>query len=384
MNRKLWHCVLAGFLLAVVTGAYTNFAWAATYAPVKARDTRMLNIVRRYDIPVIPGQKNVAAIPAMLSFWGATNQQIILKSRFTYSVKPDRIRITVDNLGMKRRNYELTWNSPAVSKIVVTQKLLVKLHYDAVLYTSACLPYAPKVLAAYSANLRKTKTINPDNPALVPICKKILARTKWSQEAVQLACDWINNHVTFQSGDAGSSDQTLLTRRGNCEAMSNLACAMLRKIGIPAAKVEVKFIGSDGGHAFIEAYFPDAGWVFYDPTNYLRGFESLDCLAATGWAYRVVNASGFHWHTGYFCQEKDVTRYGDRMRLVRYPMRRGPKATVIGAHVWDDPTPANVKVRRESINAMIMDLSIPPGVRKYAPGKPMPKKSVSDIPPANR
>ena len=154
MNRGLWHCVLAGFLLAMVTGGHANFAWAATYAPVKARDTRMLNIVRRYDIPVIPGQKNVAAIPAMLSFWGATNQQIILKSSFTYSVKPDRIRITADNLGMKRRNYELTWNSPAVSKIVVTQNLLVKLHYDAVLYTSACLPYAPKVLGACPSNGR--------------------------------------------------------------------------------------------------------------------------------------------------------------------------------------------------------------------------------------
>jgi len=63
-------------------------------------------------------------------------------------------------------------------------------------------------------------------------------------------------------------------------------------------------------------------------------------------------------------------------------MRRGPKATVIGAHVWDDPTPADVQVRRHSINAMIMDLSIPPGVRNYTPGTPMPKESRSDIPPA--
>lgn len=94
MNRKLWNCVLAGFLLAVVTGAYTNFAWAATYAPVKARDTRMLNIVRRYDIPVIPGEKNVAAIPAMLSFWGPpinrsfSNPDLPTASSRTASVSP--------------------------------------------------------------------------------------------------------------------------------------------------------------------------------------------------------------------------------------------------------------------------------------------------------
>ncbi len=378
MDRGLRHCLLTGFLLAVVIGTHVNIALAATYAPVKARDTRMLNIVRRYNITVQPGQKNVAFIPAMLSFRGATNQQIILKSSFTYSVKPDRIRITADDLGMKRRNDELTWSAPRVNKIVVTQHLLVKLHYDAVLFTAASLPYTPHVLKACHAELRKTKKINPDNPALDPICRKILARTRWSQEDVQLACDWINNHVSFQSGDAGSSDQTLRTRRGNCEAMSNLACAMLRKMGIPAAKVQAQIIGSDEGHAFIEAYFPDAGWVFYDPTEYTRGFETLDCLAAVGWAYRVVNASGVHWHTGYFCREKDVTPYDDRMRLVRYPMRRGPKATVIGAHVWDDPTPADVQVRRHSINAMIMDLSIPPGVRNYAP-----EKSASDATAAN-
>lgn len=380
MNRGLWKLLLPAGLLSLIIVCCVTSSRAGTYAPVKAHDTRMLNIVRRYAIAVIPGTKNTASIPAMLSFWGATNQQIIMKSSFTYSVKPNRIRITADNLGMKRRNYELTWNAPRVNKIIVTQKLLVKLHDDAVLFTSVWLPYAPGVLAACSADLRKTKTINPDNPKLVRICGKILARTKWSEEDVQLACDWIDNHVTFQSGDAGSSDQTLQTRRGNCEAMSNLACAMLRKMGIPADKVEAKIIGSRGGHAFIEAYFPDAGWVFYDPSDYQRGFESLDCLVATGWAYRVVNASGMHWYTGYFCREKDVRPYDDRVRLVRYPMRRGPKDTAIGAHVWNDPTPRNVKVRRESINAMIMDLSIPPGVTTYACETQNSKLSATTLP----
>ncbi len=385
INFRLRRWVRGGPVLAVwvvFVGATANSVRAATYAPVKAHDTRMLNIVRRYSIPVIAGQKNVAALPAMFSFWGATNQQIILKSSFSYSVAPDRIRITADDLGMKRRNYELTWNAPRTSKIVVTQKLLVKLHYDAVLYTSAWLPYAPKVLASYRVQLRKTKTINPDNPSLGPICKKILARTKWAQEVVQLTCDWINNHVTFQSGDSASSDQTLQTRRGNCEGMSRLACALLRRMGIPASKVDVKFIGADSGHAFIEAYFPDAGWVFYDPTNHLHGFESLDYLAATGWSYHVANSSGFHWYTGYFCKEKDVSPYDDRLQLMRYPMRRGPKATVAGAHVWNDPTPRNVKVRRQSISAMIMDMSVPPGVRKYSSGAEQPEKSVSTIPSA--
>ncbi len=65
------------------------------------------------------------------------------------------------------------------------------------------------------------------------------------------------------------------SRRGSCIAYSSAAALLLREIGIPA-RVVIGFVGeklSDGqivfrssGHAWVELYIPDAGWIPYDPT----------------------------------------------------------------------------------------------------------------------
>jgi len=76
-------------ILAAVLGLNAGAAWGTTYGADKIRNRRRLSIVREYRVPIVKGQKNVVAIPVMLSFWGATNQQVIARSDFTYSVKPD-------------------------------------------------------------------------------------------------------------------------------------------------------------------------------------------------------------------------------------------------------------------------------------------------------
>lgn len=339
---------------------------AATHAVSKAKDTRRVEITRRYEIPVTKGAENVAGIPALMSFWGATNQQVILKSDFTYGVKPDKIEITADNRGMFRRNYELTWTSPQVDKISVTQKLLVQLTSTHTLLTAAKLPYPNYVATFFSSLLGKDKRINPENLKLDPICKGILSKAVFAEQAVELACDWVNENVPFQSGASGDSDTILASRRGNCVGLSNLACAILRRMGVPAEPVQGIFIGSGGGHEYIEAYFPDAGWVFYDLSNSNRGFKCLDCLMTVGFAFRTFDGKNFNWHSGRFCKAKDVARYAGDPRVSRTKLRPGPKGkTVVGARFIPRKPPPTLKVRHLPLSRLIMDTSIPPGVRKY-------------------
>ncbi len=56
--------------------------------------------------------------------------------------------------------------------------------------------------------------------------------------------------------------------------------AVLRNIGLPARYVsgyietipppgKVKLVGADASHAWVSVYFPDLGWVEFDPTNNL-------------------------------------------------------------------------------------------------------------------
>ena len=257
----------------------TDRSSANTQGFANERCVRKLAVVREYKIPVKAGEKNIAGLPAMMSFWGATNQQIILQSDFLYSEKPDEINVTADDLGMPRKNYELTWNAPKESTISVKQTLTVEASCNNTLYTTATLPYAGEISQRFETALAQTPAINTENEQVDEISKAILKKTKSAEEAVELACDWINDNIEFKSKADARSDDLLKSKKGNCTAMSKLACAIIRKMGIPAELVDGKFIGSDGGHSYIEVYFPDAGWVFYDLSNLERGFKSPARLA---------------------------------------------------------------------------------------------------------
>lgn len=346
---------------------------AATYSPAKPKDVRKLNVTRVFRVPVVRGQENVARLPAMMSFWGSTNQQVILESELTYSVKPDKIEVMADNPGIPFRNYQLTWTAPTVSAVTVTQKLVVELTCTHRLYTAAKLPYPKTVRDRFAASLAADKMINPNNPKIGVLCKEIARKARYAEHAVELACDWVNDNVKFQRASPPESDRALTSGRGNCTGMANLVCAILRHMGIPAELVTSKFIGSDGGHAFMEAYFPDAGWVFYDPCNATRAYKSLDCLVTTGFGFRTASRRGGKAHEGFFCVETDVSAYKKDPRLNRSPLRGGPKKrSVAGARVILQKPPATVRVRHLPISGLLMDLSIPPGVREYAAKAPAP------------
>jgi hypothetical protein len=348
----------------LMIGFVTGIADCATFAPAKTADVRKVTIVRTYSIPAVGGKKTVAAVPALISFWGATNQQVIVDSSFTYSVNPDNIAVTADDLGMKRRNYELTWESPAAGTITVTQKLTVELSRAAMLPTVAKLPYPEEVSTTYASSLASTKTVNLDNEALDGIVKAVKGKNPWAEETVELVCDWVNDNIKFQSGAPGDSDAVLKNKYGNCEGMSNVACAVLRKMGIPAETVTATFLGGNG-HGFIEVYFPDAGWVFYDLSNGNRGFKSLDCLLTAGWGIRVGDGIQDRWIEGSFLATSDASAYKEDDRLGS-KLRAGPKKeNVVGAKVVHVKPPVQMKVRRWPINSLIMDLTVPPGKRAY-------------------
>ncbi|MEK6781466.1 MAG: transglutaminase family protein [Bacteroidota bacterium] len=69
-------------------------------------------------------------------------------------------------------------------------------------------------------------------------------------------------------------------KKGVCQDFAHLMIACLRNMGIPARYVsgyietmpppgKEKLVGSDASHAWVSVYFPDIGWVEFDPTNCL-------------------------------------------------------------------------------------------------------------------
>jgi hypothetical protein len=359
-------------MFALLVAAVCVLCWQqarpATFAPGRTNDSRKVAITRTYTFPVAKGTKVVAAVPALMSFWGATNQQVILESQFTYSTQPDSIQITADDRGQCRRNYELTWNSPQTDSITVTQKLKVELNCTGVLKTAAKLPYPKELLDTYASSLDKSDKINTSNPALDPVVKEIAGKSLFAEDTVEMVCDWVNNNIKFKKGSPADSDATLKNMAASCSGMSNLACAILRKMNIPAETVSANFIGG-GGHAFIEVFFPDAGWVFYDLSNCNRGFKSLDCLLTAGYSFRVGDGHNDKWYEGDFLDVKDAAPYKEDDAL-KAKIRPQPKEDVAGATVTHAKTPDATKVRLIPLSKLIMDLDIQPGKRDYSKDSP--------------
>jgi transglutaminase-like putative cysteine protease len=70
------------------------------------------------------------------------------------------------------------------------------------------------------------------------------------------------------------------SRKGVCQDFAHLMIACLRNMGLPARYVsgyietlpppgKEKLVGSDASHAWVAVYFPQIGWVEFDPTNNL-------------------------------------------------------------------------------------------------------------------
>jgi len=359
------------WISAALLGFLTSRGLAITYQVMDPSQTRTLNVVRHYEVAVQKGKPSAAAVPALMSFWGATNWQLVNSSRFSYSEEPDRVEVIADDQGMPRRSYKMTWAAPKADRITIEQTMDVELTCFNTLYTAARLPYAEDVRTRFADSLTADdkEGINPANPNLEPICDGIVKKCRTAEDVVQGVCNWINENITFVKGQR-TADEALEQRQGSCTPMSRLACAMLRRIGIPTEMVSAKFIDSDNGHAFIEVYFPDAGWVFYDLSNWNRGFKSLDCLATVGWCYRSGPPENMGWHQGYFCVETDIRPYKEFSRKSSRVLSREPDdAVVAGVKVLSIKARRNVCPRHESLRQLLLDPDVPPGTREYAASK---------------
>ena len=84
--------------------------------------------------------------------------------------------------------------------------------------------------------------------------------------------------------------EVLRLRRGVCQDFSHLEIGCLRSLGLPGRYVsgylltlpppgKPRLVGADASHAWISTYFPDIGWVDFDPSNNAMPAEIMSRLA---------------------------------------------------------------------------------------------------------
>ena len=213
------------------------------------------------------------------SFDSPTYRQEITELDFNFSPSPSKREDKTDHRGNKV--IEVTWNAPlAAVTTTISLKAMnsVKLK---TLHTSAPFPPSglPEQVQAY---LKATEQVPVNDSGIRAKARELTVLAKTQFDAVQKILTWIVDHMHYvvmpQSYDAMYAFRS---GKGNCQNYSHLAAGLMRAVGIPVRIVngitlkepyDIK-IGSailtlkmaQGRHSWIEVYFPDLGWVPFDP-----------------------------------------------------------------------------------------------------------------------
>lgn len=109
-------------------------------------------------------------------------------------------------------------------------------------------------------------------------CKKNISTATNDIDTVKNIYDFVFNHMRYdlskiKDGKKGSIE-ALASGRGVCEDFVAVFVTLCRIKGIPARAVygfdlpfQDEIVKNRSGHAWIEVYFDDYGWVTFDPTN---------------------------------------------------------------------------------------------------------------------
>ncbi|MDZ7268349.1 MAG: hypothetical protein ONB48_11515 [candidate division KSB1 bacterium] len=369
---RAWLTLLALALSTSLTGK-ENYTLSGS-------QTSRINYTLSQRLVPAPGI-NLLIISTVLpaSFTSPTYNQEISNLNLQFHPPPDARDEKLDARGNKV--VTATWRQPAtaiVATVSLTAANWVKL---GTINTSAPFPPDPHT-GSEAVYLKPTKQVAADNPLIAAKAKELTRGVTTEFDAVQRILSWVVDHVDYvltpPSYDALYSFNT---GKGNCQNYSHLAAALLRAVGIPVRIVNGVTLNrsydaatgggrltlgmAQGRHSWIDVYFPDLGWVPFDPqqsqlftsNRYVRIEVGLD--------------------------NEETTQDG----LVRWTVARGAKAQpefeeTINAEFPEDKTMITAKRQSYGPKNLLLSPEVKatfvPYVAAPAPPPPPPKPAPAD------
>jgi hypothetical protein len=133
--------------------------------------------------------------------------------------------------------------------------------------------------------------IQSDAPEIVAKAQELVSGATMQAQAAEAILGWVRGNIAYDYSFSLPNDalSVLRNRSGVCEGFSTLTVGLLRAAGIPA-RYELGCVtpwgwavDDEGGwHAWIEAYYPDVGWIgsdsqttanFVDTSHIRSGFD---------------------------------------------------------------------------------------------------------------
>lgn len=218
------------------------------------------------------------ALPA--TFNGRTVSQSIDGFQADFSPRPASSNIETDRFG--NRFQKVAWQQ-------VDRDIRIRLTYTASIRSelttlTSTAPFPLGRLAEQEAGyLKPTELVQSNDDAIQRLARQLTVGAANEHDAVMAVTNWVADNIkyTFNPPQYDAA-YTLATKSGNCQNFAHLSIALLRSLGIPARIVGgitlkdswkvpidarnwiVQSMGQ-GGHAWLEVWFPDLGWLPYDP-----------------------------------------------------------------------------------------------------------------------
>jgi transglutaminase-like putative cysteine protease len=217
----------------------------------------------------------------------------IESSNISYSKKPDAVTATSEGISA-------TWvNPPTQLRYTMDTNLTIDVKADGLNSESQLpltLPSSNESVAKY---LAPSTFVQSNDQEIAKTAKAIVNNTTYESAAVTSIMLWVSDNLKYDlNATPHDASWTFHNKRGTCENYAHLSLALLRSVGIPARYVSGYLVGgtinlngdiltssyqwSPGPHAWIEVYYPDLGWVPYEPQKTLGFVDDHHIREAVG------------------------------------------------------------------------------------------------------
>ena len=226
-------------------------------------------------------QKMVLSFVVPQSFQSPTSRQEIKEFGLAFSPEPQDKKNTTDGRG--NQIIVATWIRPPD---VIDVRLFCNAQSETKLPALATQDPFPlvKVKPELMDYVKPTEQVQSNNPRIRELASQLTSNVKTEFDAVQRVIAWVVDHVRYVTPPARyDAVYSLESGKGNCQNFSHLTAALLRAVGIPVRIVNgvtfnqpfdiawqkgtLTFKMGQGRHSWVEIWFPELGWVPFDPQN---------------------------------------------------------------------------------------------------------------------
>jgi transglutaminase-like putative cysteine protease len=215
------------------------------------------------------------------SFESPTFRQEIRNADVSFVPQPDERNNSEDGRG--NRILTAVWNSPPGLIDVRLAVTAVNTTGLETIETKAPFPLAP-VPREFRDYLGATEQVQSNHARIRTLAGEMTQGVSTEFDAVQRLISWVVDHLSYVNPPLQyDAVYALESGKGNCQNYSHLSAALLRAAGIPTRIINgitmgrpfdvawqkgvMTFKMGQGRHSWIEVWFPDLGWVPFDPQN---------------------------------------------------------------------------------------------------------------------